>query len=122
MNFPFSSLVLHGDQSGRSIGFPTLNFDPTTIPPETKQGVYSSHLLINGKTYLGALYYGPRLVKNEITNVLEVYVYDFDQEIYGQTVKFSLGQFIRPVLDFDSLVELKKQLSSDIARIQELES
>jgi FAD synthase len=112
------AVVSHGDKSGRKIGFPTINLDPAVVPQDTPQGVYASRLKIVDREYLGALYFGPRLVKGETHNVLEIFILDFSAEIYGQTVQFSLGKFIRPVLHFNSLEELQQQLQKDIAAVR----
>ncbi len=115
---PYSSPIFHGDKAGRTIGFPTINLDPTIIPQNTTPGVYAAQVQLTGKNYLGALYFGPRLVKGETHNVLEIFILDFSQEIYGETAQFSILQFVRPVMDFSSLEELKSQLQKDIAAVR----
>lgn len=109
-----------GDKVGREIGFPTLNLDPLILPKNTKQGVYATTLLIHDHEYKGALYFGPRLVLQETKNVLEIFVLDFDKEIYGEIIQFVLGAFIRPVENFSSLGAMTKQLKKDIAQIRSL--
>lgn len=136
----YDSKILHGDQSGRTIGFPTINLDPLAIPQDTPPGVYAASLHLLNPTDLasttdpatsptappekliGALYFGPRLVKGETHNVLEIFILDFDQEVYGQRIEFSLQKFIRPVLDFTSLEELKIQLQKDIVAVRAAQS
>jgi riboflavin kinase/FMN adenylyltransferase len=118
----FSSTVLHGDKSGRQIGFPTINLDPKAMPLGSEEGVYASEVRVADKIYVGALYFGPRSVKNEVFNVLEIHILNFSQEIYGQTVSFKVGTFIRPVIHFTKLSELKTQLAEDIAAIQKDET
>ncbi len=117
----YTTVVLHGDKTGRTINFPTLNLDPLVINPQTKPGVYAAEVFIKKERFLGALYFGPRLVKNETHNVLEIFVLDFDTEIYGEQIQFSLVKFIRPVLDFSSLEELQLQLQKDIAAVRATE-
>jgi riboflavin kinase/FMN adenylyltransferase len=124
----YQSTVFHGDKSGRTINFPTINLDPSVIPQDTKPGVYASRVrladtqfsdsMLADTEFIGALYFGPRLVKGETHNVLEIFLLDFEKEIYGQTVKFCLEKFIRPVLDFASLDELKQQLQKDIEAVR----
>jgi len=113
----YKAVVLHGEKTGRSIGFPTVNLNPAIIPVQTVTGVYSSVVKYNEKEYLGALYYGPRLVKNETKNVLEIYILDFNKEIYAEEIRFKLGRFIRGVKNFTSLEQLKEQLKSDIKEV-----
>jgi len=115
-----SATVLRGDQVGRTIDFPSLNLDSTLMPStlQKKPGVYSSRVRIGATEYTGALYYGPRLVKGETHNVLEIHVLDFNQEIYGETIAFIVDEFVRPPLDFASLEGLKQQLGEDVARVR----
>jgi riboflavin kinase/FMN adenylyltransferase len=80
--------------------------------------VYAANVKIDGRVYQGALYLGPRLVKDEQHDVLEVYVLDYEDEIYGRQVEFILRQFIRPVRDFVSLEDLKKQITADVEAVR----
>ncbi len=67
--------------------------------------------------HLGALYFGPRLINNETCNVLEVFVLDFNQDVYDKTATIQLKDFIRPPLDFNSFEEMKTQLEQDVAAV-----
>lgn len=112
-------LVFHGDKVGRTIGFPTLNLDPTIMDHSVTQGVWAAEVQIREEMYAGALYFGPRTIQNETKDVLEIYVLNFNQEIYGEKVIFVLKKNIRPVLHFTSLEALKNQLQLDISAIKE---
>ena len=116
----YKGTVRRGTQDGRTIGFPTVNLDPTVLGKVTKEGVYGSLVKIEDKTYLGALYFGPRLVKGETTRVLEINIFDFENDIYGVEITFGLLQFIRGVANFNSMLELKDQIAKDIADIKTL--
>lgn len=116
----YSSVVFNGHKVGRTIDFPTINLDVTVIPQQIKHGVYASWVTIGTKTYKGALYFGPRLVFAETVNVLEIYILNFNQEIYGQEVSFTIEDFVRPPMDFASLDGLKQQLKEDISRVDAL--
>lgn len=107
------SIVHKGDQLGRTIGFPTLNLDVSVLPTDFRQGIYACRVTIENVIYKGALYFGPRLVVGETKNVLEIHVLDFDKEIYGQKVTFEIGTFIRPIANFASMEEMKRQLVKD---------
>ena len=113
------SNVYSGQRVGRTIGFPTLNLESSSIPPNTKKGVYASWVTIQGKRNKGALYYGPRLVLGESEDVLEIYVLDFDQDIYGQQVSFTLEKYIRGILDLPDLTALKNQLAADAQAVDD---
>lgn len=115
----YTSLIFHGDQLGRTIGFPTLNLDPTCLSTPIKLGVWQAQVTIKGDVYTGALYFGPRTIKNETTQVLEIYLLDFDEEVYGEQASFSLVSFVRPVIHFASLADLQKQLAADVLAIRQ---
>lgn len=113
--------VLRGDQTGRTIGFPTINLDPSIIEKnidELENGVYAARVSIEGKEFKGALYYGPRIVKEETHNVLEIHVLDFDEDVYDEKIEFEIVEFIRPVMDFDSLEKLKDQIRKDVVSVR----
>lgn len=124
----FSGRVLHGDKIGRTIGYPTLNFDASIFEVSTSsdsknigelltRGVYAASIKIDEKHYRGALFFGPRVVKDETHDVVEIYVLDFQNSIYNKEVSFQLKAFIRPNKNFDSLESLQTQIASDIATI-----
>lgn len=109
-----SGKVLHGDQTGRTLGFPTANFNPELAGDLEQVGVYAATVLVDDISYRGALYFGPRITLSETKNVLEIHLIDFSDDLYGKTLKFQVGAFIRPPMDFASADELKLQLASDI--------
>lgn len=115
-----SSPILHGDKQGRKISYPTINLDATTWPSDQKPGVYAVEVRIGDppSNFQGALYYGPRTIQGETHNVLEIFLLNFSQEVYGQTASFSLHKFIRPVLHFNSFEEMKPQIAKDVADVK----
>jgi riboflavin kinase/FMN adenylyltransferase len=113
--------VLRGDQTGRTIGFPTINLDPSIIEKnidELEKGVYAARVRIEGKEFKGALYYGPRIVKGETHDVLEINILDFDEDVYDEKIEFEIVEFIRQVMGFDSLEKLQEQIQKDIASVR----
>ena len=119
-NFKYRGKVLTGEKAGRTIGFPTVNLSPHLVPKTLTQGVYAARVEYKNKKYMGALYYGPRLVKNEKKAVLEIYIIDFNQEIYGEWISFDIVRFIRGIKNFYSMDLLKKQITIDIADIKKI--
>jgi riboflavin kinase/FMN adenylyltransferase len=117
----YTGKVLRGDQSGRTINFPTINLDASLIPSETKQGVYASIVKYKEELYKGALYFGPRLVVDETKIVLEIHILDFSREIYDEEITFQIKDFIREVQDFDSFEAMKIQLEKDVEVIKKLQ-
>ncbi|MBE5873073.1 MAG: bifunctional riboflavin kinase/FAD synthetase [Lachnospiraceae bacterium] len=107
--------VVHGKRLGRNLGFPTVNLLPDEkklLPPN---GVYYAKVRYGGKEYraISNIGYKPTVTKEHICGV-ETYLYDFDEEIYGEYVEISLLKFKRPERRFESVEALKMQLFRDI--------
>jgi riboflavin kinase / FMN adenylyltransferase len=100
---------------GRTIGFPTANIElGTYLRP--KLGVYAIRAGRPGKplTQRGVANIGFRPTLNGKTENLEAYLFDFNQDIYGQEWEFALIRFIRSERKFDNLDELKAQIAKDV--------
>lgn len=110
--------VLHGDQTGRTLGFPTANFEPGLANDITQEGVYAARVLVDTVQYQGALYIGPRITLGETQRVLEIHLLDFNDDLYDKDLQFQIGQFIRPPMDFDSVDALKAQLAHDVSSVR----
>ncbi|MBI3379577.1 riboflavin kinase [Candidatus Gottesmanbacteria bacterium] len=116
----FSAKVIAGKQIGRTLGFPTINLDNPSLLSGKKEGVYAVLVEIKNKNYHGLLYYGPRLILQEKENILEIYLFDFDKDIYDQEINFQLKNFIRSVENFSNFDQFKKQLAEDVKKAREL--
>jgi len=114
----YESVVVNGSKLGRTLGFPTANLDASVLAHVTREGVYATKVLIAGQEHIGALYLGPRLVLDETKRVLEIFLLDYGGDLYGQTLSFRLGEFVRGPMDFDSLDALIAQLKADVAAIR----
>ena len=112
--------VIAGKQIGRLLGFPTINLDNPMLLNDQREGVYASLVKIKIKIYPGLLYYGPRLILGETKNILEIYLFDYDKDIYGQMISFQLKGYIRPVKNFPGFEQFKKQLVLDCSRAREI--
>lgn len=113
-----SGRVLSGDQTGRTLGFPTVNFDPELAHDVVEDGVYAAGVLVHETVYRGALYVGPRLTLGETKRVLEIHLLDFSGDLYDAELRFFVGPFIRPPVHFESDAALKKQLAADILAVR----
>ncbi len=112
--------VIHGDQVGRTLGFPSANLDPAMISSNTKPGVYYARVRIGITEYDGALYFGPRHSENEQHDVLEIHILNFKGNIYGQTIEFYLEAYIRPPKQLGSAADVIKQITADVAAVRRL--
>ena len=104
--------VKKGSNTGNKIGFPTINFNVGNFAEHHSPGVYKCEVIIDNESYIGALYFGPKLSHKGDT--LEVYIIGFDRQIYGQFVRFKIIKKIRFPKKFSKLNDLKKQIAIDL--------
>lgn len=118
----YQAKVIKGQKRGKKLGFPTLNLDNPSLLEGFKGGVYAVEVSVDEKVYRGLLYFGPRLIWNETENVLEIYVLDFDKEIYGKTISFKVVKYIREVINFplSNIQAFKAQLKLDVLTAQKI--
>jgi len=112
--------IVRGDQRGRTIGFPTANLctDNELLPPH---GVYATTARIAGIVHPSITNIGTRpTVDTSGRTVVETHVFDFDRDLYGQTVRISFVQRLRDERAFASLDELRAQIEADCQRARVL--
>jgi riboflavin kinase/FMN adenylyltransferase len=116
--------IIHGRKLGRTIGMPTVNLIPPSeklLPPN---GVYYSYVYLHSETG-DKPYDGVKLhsitnigtkptVDNNLVMGVETYIYDFDYDVYGDTMEVYLLKHKRPEMKFENVEALKAQMSSDI--------
>lgn len=120
--YTLSGNVVEGDQIGRSIGFPTANIevkeDYKLIP---KPGVYAVNTLFKGVSYSGMLNIGFRPTVGEGNDLtIEVNIFDFNQDIYGEEIKLEIIKHVRNEIQFNGVSELKAQLEQDLKACQKI--
>lgn len=113
--YSFSGLVIEGDKRGRKLGYPTANLqltDPDKLLPQI--GIYAVLAELDGKVYKALLSIGKRpTFYNNGDLVAEVYIYDFNSDIYGEKLKINLISKLRDEEKFNSSEELIKQMNID---------
>lgn len=136
-DFSINGPVIKGDKIGRTIGFPTANiFVEETYKLIPSDGIYavtiemdsqveSEKLKVKSKnsqpytldpkpsTFRGMAYIGQRPTINGMTRNIEVNIFDFDREIYGQNIKMNFLKFLRHDVKFTGLEALTVQLQQD---------
>lgn len=124
-NFSINGPVIKGDKIGRTIGFPTANiFVEETYKLIPSDGIYAVTIEMNAEagvrssdtqivTYKGMAYIGQRPTINGMTRNIEVNIFDFDREIYGQNIKMNFLIFLRHDVKFTGLEALTAQLHED---------
>lgn len=124
LGYPFfiTGKVVRGDQIGRQIGYPTANIvveeKYKLIPGD---GIFAVTVVVADQKYKGMAYIGSRPTVNGLTRNIEVNIFDFDEEIYNQTIRMEFHHYIRGDVKFSSLDELKVQLAQDKVDVLNLE-
>lgn len=122
LGYPYAvdGVVEHGKRLGRTLGFPTVNLhwpEEKIAPPN---GVYFSHIQVDGNCYHGISNIGVKpTVSSENRLLVESYLFDYNGDAYGKEIKVELLQFRRPEQKFESVQELKAVVDQDIAAGQE---
>lgn len=111
-----SGRIIKGDKLGRVLGFPTANIDLDShdklVPAE---GIYAVTVLYGHTEYGGMLYIGNRPTVDGSRRSIEVNIFDFDKDIYGETIQVSFQKLLRSDSKFEDLESLKRQLEKDKA-------
>jgi len=120
---PFTVLgtVSKGNHLGRQLGFPTANLRTHNeqFPPN---GVYAVRAWHKANEYGGVVNIGirPTLEQTKGERILEIHLFDFDQDIYDDEVEVSFLEYLRPEKKFDGLTQLKEQIGRDAAVAREI--
>ncbi|MBE6049453.1 MAG: bifunctional riboflavin kinase/FAD synthetase [Clostridium sp.] len=105
--------VVSGRQIGRTIGFPTANLEYSKFALLPKEGVYYTNVIVNEKKFKGITSVGNNPTVNGKNITVETFILDFNEDIYGDTIKVFFLKKIRDNKKFDSLDQLKAQLNLD---------
>lgn len=118
--FPLKGKVIEGKKLGNTIGFPTANLvieDSLKIIP--KIGSYAVFATLYNIQYKGMLNIGKNPTVNNENNIkIEVNLFDFNENIYGETLKIEFVKRLRDETKFNSVDELKQQLIKDKIKAQ----
>ncbi|MER0441236.1 bifunctional riboflavin kinase/FAD synthetase [Emticicia sp. W12TSBA100-4] len=119
--YSFTGIVVKGRQLGRTIGFPTANVQVSQfyklIPAN---GVYAVRTFFRNQWHNGMMNIGTRPTVDGVGRTQEVNIFDFDDDIYGETVTVEIVDYIRPEQKFNGLEELKAQILADKKKSKEI--
>lgn len=109
-----SGRIVHGKSIGRTIGFPTANVEVSEgyklLP---KNGVYLIQSIINKKQVFGMMNIGVKPTIKVDKETVEVNLFDWSKDLYGETIKVFMLGYIRDEKKFNSLIELEDQIKID---------
>jgi len=113
-DFFFQGKIIEGNKLGRQLGFPTANLQ---IKESDKllpgNGVYAVTATLNGRHYEGMMNIGIRPTLTDGLFMIEVNLFDFDEEVYGSELRVHVKRFMRPEKKFNGLDALKEQIARD---------
>lgn len=112
--YTIAGRVIHGWKKGRELGFRTANIalKRQVIPV---QGVFAVRVNLNGKQYKGVANVGTKPTLNGTKALLEVHLFDFNQDVYGHFMQVELVKKLRDEQKFDTLLQLTAQIATDVA-------
>lgn len=119
--YSITGIVVSGQKIGRKIGFPTANIDlEDEYKLVTANGVYACRVEYEGKIYLGMGNIGIRPTVNHSSLTIEVNIFDFDKEIYDESITIFFVDRIRDEVKFENLEGLRAQLQLDKVTVSEI--
>ena len=112
--YSLTGTVVHGVRRGGTLGFPTANLeiDSTTMVPEN--GIYATWATVEGKRHPSATNVGVRPTFGSGPKLVEAFIMDFDQDIYGKVLTLEFVERLREELTFESVDELVRQMKLDV--------
>ena len=121
--YAIEGVVVRGDGRGRVLGFPTANL--ALVPSEKlipAQGIYAVVVRVGpeGRTFGGVLHQGERPTFSGASSTIEVMLFDFEGDLYGESLRVEFHGHIRGVERFDSVDELVAAMNADVAAARDL--
>lgn len=119
-DFPsIEGVVVKGMEFSRTIGYPTVNLD-LDKDIKLKYGVYAGYLVYQDKSYAGVMNIGITPTFETKRPKLEFYIFDFNQNLYGQKVKIIPVSYIRPEVKYNDLNLLTEAIAEDVKVAKEI--
>ena len=111
--YSVSGVVVGGKQIGRSIGYPTANIQVDSMKLLPKKGAYIVEVFVEGERYKGMLSVGTNPTVGGSALSVEVYILDFDADIYGKEISVNFREFLHDEIKFENLEKLIERLDED---------
>ena len=114
-HYPLTGKVIHGKKLGRTIGYPTANIEVPVNKLLPKNGAYIVEVFVDQQFYKGMLSIGTNPTIDDKNQSLhtEVYILDFDQDIYGKEITVKFRDFLHDEIQFEGLEKLIEKLDED---------
>jgi riboflavin kinase/FMN adenylyltransferase len=112
-SYSISGTVVHGKKLGRTIGYPTANISTESIKLLPKKGAYIVEVFIKDQLYKGMLSVGTNPTVNGEKLTIEVYILDFEGDIYDENIIVKFRDFLHEEIKFEGLDKLIERLDED---------
>lgn len=112
-SYSVSGTVVHGKKLGRTIGYPTANIETENLKLLPKKGAYIVEVLVKNKQYKGMLSVGTNPTVNGEKLTVEVYILDFEGDIYDEKITVKFRDFLHKEIKFEGLEKLIERLDED---------
>lgn len=115
LGYPYSvsGTVVHGKKIGRTIGYPTANIETESIKLLPKKGAYIVEVTVRGQQYRGMLSIGTNPTVNGERLTVEVYILDFEGDIYDEEITVKFRAFLHDEIKFEGIEKLVERLDED---------
>lgn len=110
--------IIHGAGRGKALGFPTLNIEGRFS--ELEQGVYAVWVQLGEGRYQGAMNHGPQPTFGDEQVRTEVFLLDFEGEVYGEMATVTVVKKIRDTRKFESPEDLRAQIMQDVEDVKQV--
>jgi riboflavin kinase/FMN adenylyltransferase len=114
--YSVTGTIVHGEERGRALGFPTINVAPPDDKLLPRDGIYATWAIIDGQRYRAASSLGVRPTFGGGPRKLEAYILDFSGDLYGKVATIVFVERLRDELKFDSAEDLTRQIALDVER------
>lgn len=111
--YSVSGTVTHGKKIGRTIGYPTANISTESIKLLPQKGAYIVEVFVKGQQYKGMLSVGTNPTVNGESLTVEVYILDFNEDIYDEKIMVKFRDHLHEEIKFESLEKLIERLDED---------
>ncbi|HUG31802.1 MAG TPA: bifunctional riboflavin kinase/FAD synthetase [Acidimicrobiia bacterium] len=114
--YAVTAKVVHGDERGRQIGYPTANVRPPSRKVVPGTGVYACFASVGEDRHDAAVNVGVRPTFGGGELLIEAHLLDFDDDVYGRELTIEFVDYLRPELKFDGVGELVERMDDDVSR------
>ena len=120
-SYSVSGTVVHGKKLGRTIGYPTANIETESIKLLPKKGAYIVEVFVKDQQYKGMLSIGTNPTVNGEKLTVEIYILDFNEDIYDKNITVKFRDFLHDEIKFEGLEKLIERLDQDKRLTEEFE-